>query len=205
LEVQDTYTWKFLVLALVTGLMGGILGAALITPFFVKPGPQGPQGPEGPQGAQGPQGMQGLQGIPGINGIDSILQMLQNRNNTLVNTDSYTPMQWVNMSDFDSSMKIPISVQQNSKIFVQFSSSHTLSAPASIFVRIVVDNSYNSSVYRVSLGGPASTIYSIPGHIEFLTSSLSAGQHIVDVQFMRETGSPIILDRTLTVTEIKSP
>jgi len=208
LEVQDTYTWKLLVLALVIGLIGGILGVALIGPFFAKPGSQGDQGergPEGPQGIQGPQGVQGPQGIPGINGTDSILQILQNRNNTMVNTGSYTAMQWFNMSDFDSSMKITISIQQNSKIFVQFSSSHTLSAPASILVRTVVDNSYNSSEYRVSLGGPASTIYSIPGHIEFLSGPLSAGQHTVDVQFMRETGLPDILDRTLTVTELTSP
>lgn len=210
MEVQDTYTWKFLVLALIIGLIGGILGAALIAPFFVKPGQQGPEGAQGEQGPQGPQGLQGLQGVQGpqgilgTNGTDAILQVLQNRNDTVVNTGSFAAGQWVNMSEFDSSMTITISLQQNSKIFAQFSSAHTLNAPASIGVRIVVDNNYNSSVYEVSLGPPASGTYTIPGHVEFLTNLLNAGQHTVDVQFLQQ-GSPLILDRTLTVLEVTSP
>jgi len=211
LEVQDTYTWKFLVLALVIGFIGGILGAALIAPFFVKPGPQGLKGEQGPQGEQGLQGLQGLQGalgsqgMPGINGTDAILQVLQNRNDTVVDTVSFAEGQWFNMSRFDSSMKITISLQQNSKIFGQFSSTHTLNAPALIWVRIVVDNNYNSSVYKVSTPAPpASGIYTIPGHVEFVTGSLNAGQHTVDVQFLQQ-GSPLILDRTLTAFEITSP
>jgi len=102
-------------------------------------------------------------------------------------------------------MKITINIQQDSKIFVQFSSAFTLPT-ASILVRIVVDYNYNSSVCRVSVPAPpASGIYTIPGHVEFLTGSLSAGQHTVEVQFMREKEIPVILDRTLTVAEITSP
>jgi len=225
LAKQDTYTWKVVVLALVFGLLSGVVGAALISPFFVKPGPQGPQGEQGPQGSQGlkgdqgptgsqgPQGLQGLQGaqgtqgIPGINGTDAILQILQNRNATEVSTSGYAPDQWFNMSSFDSSMKITINIQQDSKILVQFSSTHFLSSPSSIWVRIVVDNNYNSSIYKSSALTPASGTYRMPGHVEFLTGPLSAGQHTIDVQFLKEnlSNSPRVSDRTLTVMEISTP
>jgi len=109
-----------------------------------------------------------------------------------------------NMSDFDSSMKITINVQQNSKIFAQFSGTHTLEPPASVWVRIVVDNNYNSSTYICSTGPPASGTYTMTGHVELLTNPLNAGSHIIDVQFLVESGSPQILDRTLTVIEIAS-
>jgi len=190
-----------LVLVLVIGLLAGVLGAALSAEMFIKPGSQGEQGPQGPQG---PQGETGPQGIPGVSGTDSILQMLQNRNDTQVDTSGYTAMQWHNMSDFDSAMEITINVQQNSKIFAQFSSTHTLEPPASIWVRTVVDNNYNSSKYICSTGPPASGIYTMTGHVEFLSNSLNAGSHTINMQFLRESGSPIILDRTLTVIEIAS-
>jgi len=200
---KDTYSWKFVILALVIGFLGGILGAALIAPLFLKPGPEGPQGLQGLQGPQGPEGPLGPQGIPGINGTDSILQVLQNRNATQKDIGGYNLTQWFNMSDFDSSMKMTINIQQNSKIFAQFSGTHSLDAPASLWVRIVVDNNYNSSIYECSLGPPASGTFTMPGHIEFLTDSFNAGQHTIDVQFLREQGSPLlILDRTLTVMEI---
>lgn len=201
MEERDTRTWKIVVLALVVGLLGGLVSAALVAPLFTKPGPQGEQGLQGSAGAQGSQGIQGPQGIPGT---DAILQILQNRNDTAVDISSYANTQWFNMSDFDSSMKITINIQQNSKIFAQFSTSQTLDAGDSILVRIVVDN-FNSSAYKASTPSPpASGTYIIPGHIEFLTNPLSAGQHTIEVQFQKET-SPIILDRTLTVTEITSP
>jgi len=216
LTMQDTYTWKVVVLALVIGLLGGVVGSALIAPMFAKPGPQGLQGEQGSAGPQGLQGLQGLQGtqgprgIPGINGTngtDAILQILQNRNATEVSTSSYSPDQWFNMSSFDSSMKITINIQQNSKIFVQFSSTHFLSSPSSIWVRIVVDNNYNSSIYKSSALTPASGTYRMPGHVEFLTGPLSAGQHTIDVQFLKEnlSNSPRVSDRTLTVMEITTP
>jgi len=213
----NKYAWKVLVLALVIGLLAGVVGAAVAAQIFIKPGPQGEsgpqgslglqgeegeQGPQGEQGSQGEQGPLGPQGIAGVNGTDSILQILQNRNNTQVEIGSYTAMQWYNISDFDSAMEITINVQQNSRIFAQFSCTHILEPPASIWVRIVVDNLYNSSMYICSTGPPASGIYKMSGHIEFLTDSLNAGWHTINIQFLRETGFPNILDRTLTVIEI---
>jgi len=104
----------------------------------------------------------------------------------------------------DPSMKITINVQQNSKIFAQFSSTHQLEPPESIWIRIVVDDNYNSSRYICSTGPPASGTYKMTGHIEFLTNSLNAGTHTINVQFLIESGSPDILDRTITVIEIAS-
>lgn len=216
---QNRYTWKLLALALVIGLLAGAIGAALSAQIFSKPGPQGEQGPLGPQGEkgdkgdtgdlglqgpQGEQGEQGTQGIPGVNGTDAILQIIQKRNDTEIDIDNYTEMQWFNISDLDSSMEIVINIQQDSKIFVQFSTTHRLEPPASIWVRIVVDGAYNSSIYVCSTGPPASGTYKIPGHIEFLTDSLNSGTHTVNVQFLREVGSPTTLERTLTVIEISA-
>ncbi len=183
------------------GLLAGVLGGVLSAQIFIKTGPQGETGLPGPQGETG---LPGPQGIPGVDGVNSILQQIQKRNDTQVDISGYTTMQWHNISDFDSAMEITINVQQNSRIFAQFSSAHQLEPPASVLVRIVVDNIYNSSAYICSTGPPASGVYKIPGHIEFLTDSLNAGLHTINVQFQRETGSPIILARTLTVTETTS-
>ncbi len=174
------------------GLLAGVLGGVLSAQIFIKSGPQGETGTQGPQG------------IPGVDGTNSILQIIQNRNDTQVEISGYTAMQWYNISDFDSAMEITINVQQNSKIFAQFSSTHHLESIESIWMRIVVDNDYNSSRYICSTGPPASGIYKMPGHIEFLTNSLNAGTHTINVQFLIESGSPDILDRTLTVIEIAS-
>lgn len=203
----EKYSWKFVVLALIIGLLGGILGGVLIAPLVAKPGPQGltgEQGLQGLQGAQGQQGLQGPQGVPGINGTNSILQALQRRNDTQESTSSFTTMLWFNMSTFDPSMSVIINIRQNSKIFVEFSGVQSLSAPASIWVRIVVDGNLNSSTYKCSLGPPSSGTFVLTGQIEFLTDSLNGGQHTINVQFLRESGSPVILDRTLTVIEIAS-
>jgi hypothetical protein len=76
--------------------------------------------------------------------------------------------------------------------------------PASISVRIMVDNVFNSSRYVCSIG-PSSGMNGIfTGSVEFLTGSLNTGSHVVDVQFYRQTGSPIMLDRTLTVMEVSA-
>jgi len=198
---QNKYAWKLLVLILVIGLLAGLVGGALSAQLFIKTGPQGEQGP---QGETGLQGSQGPQGIPGVDGADSILQMIQNSNDTQVELSGYTLMQWYNISDFDISMKITINVQQNSRMFAQFSSTHQLEPPETIWTRIVVDNNLNSSRYICSTGPPASGVYKMTGVIEFLTDSLNAGTHTVNVQFLIETGSPHILDRTLTVIEIAS-
>jgi len=207
---QSKYTRDILILALVIGLLASVISAALTAQMFVKPGPQGEQGLAGPQGEKGdtgdigPQGEQGLPGIAGVNGTNSILHILQNRNATQVDISSYNATQWYNMSDFDSAMKITINVQQNSRIFAQLSSSYTLERPSSIWIRIAVDNNYNSSLCILSIGpSSASGTYKTSGHIEFLTDPLNAGLHTINVQFQREgTGSTELLDRTLTVMEI---
>jgi hypothetical protein len=98
-------------------------------------------------------------------------------------------------------MEIMIDVQQDSKIFAQFSTTHSLPVASSIWVRLVVDNSYNSSRYVFSVVSPVNLDYKI-GYIEFLTDSLNVGSHTINVQFLRESGSPEFLDRTLTVVEI---
>lgn len=198
-------TWKLLTLILVIGLVGGAVSGTSISWLLTEPGPEGPQGEQGLEGPQGPQGAQGERGFPGIDGNDTILQILQSRNDTQEDTGGYTEGQWFNMSEFDSSMRMIISVQNNSRIFAQFSGTHYLSSPASIWIRIVVDNSYNSSEYMCSILSPGSGPYRLPGHIELLINPLDQGLHTVDVQFYRETGSPLILTRTLTVMEITTP
>jgi hypothetical protein len=223
LTLKDRSFWKIAALALVIGFLGGVVSGALLAPLFAKPGPQGPegeqgaQGPQGPEGAQGEQGSQGLQGpqgdvgpqgeqgFPGIDGTDAILQILQNRNDTQEDTSSYTEGQWYNMSEFDASMRITINIQNDSKIFAQFSGTHYLDSPASIWVRIVADSTYNSSKCMCSVLSPASGTFRLPDHVEFLTNPLNAGQHTIDVQFYRELGSPLILERTLTVMEVTTP
>ncbi len=180
---QGKYAWRLLVLVLVIGLLAGVVGGVLAGYLFVKPGPQG---------------------MPGLNGSNSILQMIQNRNDTQVDTSGYTAMQWYDLSDIDSSMEITINVQQNSKILAHFSGTNELEPPASIWVRIVVDHNYNSSTCKCTVGPPASGTYRMPTQVEFLTDSLTAGSHTINLQFLREFGSPKLLDRTLTVIEITS-
>lgn len=220
LSSQSNVAWKLIVLALVIGFLGGILGAALIAPLMGVAGPQGlvgeqglqgasgPQGPEGPQGETGAQGVQGLtgpQGVPGLDGTDAVLQIMQVRNASQNDLSGFSSMQWFNMSTFDSSMKLTINIQANSRIFAEFSTTIYMTSPGSIWVRLIVDNAQNSSVFKCSSLAPASGIFNMPGHVEFLTGNLTAGQHTIEVQFLRENGSPAILDRTLTVMEIAVP
>lgn len=195
-----------LVLALVIGLLAGLLGGALGAWMLAEPGPQGPPGEQGLQGLQGEQGETGEQGLPGVDGNNSILQAIQNRNDTQIDASGYIEMQWCNISDFDSSMRITVNVEENSRIFAQFTGSYRLTRPASIWTRIVVDYAYNSSVCVCSVGPAASGTYTMPAHIEFLTNSLNAGPHTIDVQLWieDEPANILILDRTLTVTEVAS-
>ncbi|UCD96521.1 MAG: collagen-like protein [Candidatus Bathyarchaeota archaeon] len=200
-------TWKMVALALIAGLIGGLIAAALSAQFLLKGeqgpiGPVGLQGPQGVQGVQGEQGLEGPQGVPGFNGTDAILQALQRRNNTAVDVADYTTMEWFNLSDADASMKILLSISPSSRLLARFSASHQLEPPAAISVRIVVDGSHNSTSYICSTGPPASGTYKLTGYVEFLTDPLEAGEHTIDIQFMRESGAPIFLDRTLTVLEI---
>jgi hypothetical protein len=206
MESMESFTWKVMVVVLVIGLIGGIISAALIAPYFLKAGAQGATGATGAQGPQGLQGPQGAQGDPGVDGTDGILQVLQNTNATLLSVGSTPMWTWINMSNFDASMRMAVDVQENSKLFVQFSASHTLSSGASISVRVVVDNVYNSTTYTAASSNPSSVTSTFPGHVEFLTGSLSSGQHTIEVQFQRNVGgASTILERALTTTEITTP
>ena len=205
-----------LVGSLALGLVGGIATSLLVAKPGVAgqdgadglTGPTGPvgltgsQGEPGAVGPQGEQGLQGLQGIPGADGINSVLQIVQTSNSTMQNTGSFANMQWFSMSVVDSSMTMPINVQQGSKLLIVFSASIRLEAAGSLWIRIVLDDSINSTVSVISIGSQSGG--TLQSHIEFLSNSLDSGVHLVQLQLLRESGSPIILDRTLTITEITS-
>lgn len=215
-----------LAILLIVSIMLGLIGGVTSSFLAAKPGPQGEQGPpgkdgvdgqdgsQGPVGPAGPQGEQGLpgpegeqgpqgvQGIPGTDGSNSVIQAIQNKNTTILYTQSYTSMQWANISDLDSTMMININVQQNSRLLIQFSASISIDPPGSLQTRIVLDNNYNSTVSKNSVSSSSTGIITFPNHIEFLTDPLNSGSHTINLQILRENGSPIILDRTLTVIEI---
>jgi hypothetical protein len=171
-------------------------------------GPEGPQGPAGEQGetgTTGPEGPQGVQGIPGADGSNSIIQVIQSSNTTIFETLSYTAMQWANMSQHDSSMMLNVDVQQNSMLLIQFSASISISSAASLQIRIVLDGNYNSTISVNSVGSSSAGLVRFPSHIDFLTNPLISGTHTINVQILRENGSPMILDRTITIMEIAGP
>ncbi len=194
-------------------------------------GPQGPQGVQGPQGLQGEQGIQGLQGEQGIQGLqgeqgiqglqgeqgiqgpqglqgeaglNSVIQAIQNRNETSNSLATYTPDLWYNMSLFDSSMRITMNVQNQSKIYAKFSSSNSFFSESAITLRISVDNQFNSTVSRIEIGSPADQTWILPCYVEVLTDPLSAGQHTIEIQFMTNSPQTSILERTLTALELAS-
>lgn len=147
-----------LAILLIVSIALGLIGGATTSFLFAKPGPQGEQGPQGETGATGPAGAtesEGPQGLPGTDGSNSVIQVIQSTNTTIFGTQSYATMQWVNMSDLDSMMMININVQQNSKLLIQFSASISINPPASLQTRIVVDNNYNSTVSKNSVGSSA--------------------------------------------------
>jgi hypothetical protein len=168
-------------------------------------GPQGETGATGPIGATGPEGPQGEQGLPGADGSNSVIQVIYSRNSTILETQSYPTMQWVNMSELDSSMMININVQQNSRLLIQFSASISIVAPASLQTRVVVDNNYISTVSTNSASSASTGTIIFSDHIEFVTNPLNIGTHTINLQVLRENGLPTILDRTITIMEITSP
>ena len=168
-------------------------------------GIQGVQGEKGDTGDQGPQGLQGEQGLPGTDGSNSVIQIIQSRNTTIFETQSYPTLEWINMSNLDSTMMININVQQNSKLLIQFSASISIDPPGSLQTRIVVDNNYNSTVSKNSVGSSSTGIVTLSNHIEFLTDTLNSGLHTINLQILRGNGSPTILDRTITIMEITGP
>ena len=211
-----------LIVSIILGLAGGLTSSFLAAKSGPQgeqgiPGETGPEGPQGPAGEQGPQGetgaagpagatgSEGPQGLPGTDGSNSVIQVIQSRNTTIFETQSYTTMQWFNMSGLDSTMMININVQQNSKLLIQFSASISINPPASLQTRIVVGNNYNSTVSKNSVGSSSTGIMTLSNHIDFLTDPLNSGSHTINLQILRENGSPTILDRTITITEIAVP
>lgn len=216
---QKTALAILLITSIALGFIGGTTGSFI----FSKPGPIGEQGPPGqdgldgvqgsigltgPQGErgvpgpQGEQGIQGPQGIPGNDGSNSVIQVIQTKNSTMQNTQSLTSLQWINMSKFDTTMTITINVQQNSKLLIQFSASILIDPPGSLQTRLVLDNSDNSIVSFNSVGSSSTGILKFPNHIEFFTGPLNSGLHTINLQLLRESGSPTFLDRSLTVMEL---
>jgi hypothetical protein len=185
-----------------TGATGatGVTGAVGLTGATGANGATGETGATGAAGATGAQGIQGPQGPAGSN---SILNIVQEVNTTAQTLDAYAIGQWFNMSSFDSKMSLNVNLQQNSKLFILFSSSMQLTPPGSISVRVVVDNTTASAVSLTNVGPPSAGVYSFESHVEFLTGSLAIGSHTVEIQFMKNQIAPInVLDRTVTIMEI---
>ena len=203
-----------LVGSLALGLVGGVACSLFVANPGIAgqdgqdgldglPGPMGPAGPQGEPGENGPQGEQGpqgLEGVPGSDGVNSVLQIVQASNSTVQNTGSLAGMEWFDMSVVDSSMATSINVQQGSKLLILFSASVRLDAAGSLWARMVLDGNVNSTVTVTSVGSQSGGTFQ--SHIEFLSGSLNSGVHIIHLQLLRENGSPIVLDRTLTITEV---
>ena len=101
-------------------------------------------------------------------------------------------------------MELVISIQENSRLLVEFTATHEMETPSSIWARIIIDDSLISTRYMLSVATPASVSTYSCGHLEFLTQELVAGEHDIHIQFLIEDGNPMIFDRVLTVIEIAS-
>jgi hypothetical protein len=223
---QAELTKKGILLIVVVVLIFSLIGGLLSAFIFIKPGPQGiqgeqgeqgpigPQGIQGEQGSAGPQGIQGIQGeqgptgpqgIQGEQGLNSVIQTIQSQNGTSNSLAAFNTTVWYNMSDFDSSMRITIDIQNQSKIYAKFSSSNSFGALNSLSLRIMVDNQFNSTVSMTRIGSPATQTWILPCYLELLTDPLSAGQHTIEIQFMIDAAPTAILGRTLTIMELASP
>ena len=192
------------------GLQGeqGLQGVTGATGTTGETGPQGPQGEIGPQGEQGIQGEPGIQGEtgpqgqPGQDGTNTIQQAITNQNATaaIIGAD-YSRSLWYDISTFDSSMSMTINVNEQSRILAEFVTSVYLSNAGANF-RIVVDHQYFSTVCYASSNPPMT----LPVQVKILTDALSAGQHIIEVQFYRASDNyPLLMDRFLMVTELPPP
>ena len=167
-------------------------------------GIQGIQGEQGIQGIQGEVGPQGIQGQPGLDGSDSIIQVINSQSVSSASIGSYTANEWNNMSIFDESMRLTIDVQSGSQVFVEFLSSISVTSAGTVSLRIVVDNQLYGIVYTAGITGVPAVTITFPAQVKILTEALSAGQHTIEVQFLRSAGSPIVLERALYVMEIAS-
>jgi len=124
--------------------------------------------------------------------------MLVSKNLTLVILDTaYVIGQWYNLSVFDSSMRTTLNINDQSRILAEFAATASLSN-SGLWFRIVIDNQYDSTVCRVS----SSPNMDIPIYVKILTGSLSAGEHVIEVQFYRVSGITTVQDRSVYLTEL---
>jgi hypothetical protein len=171
-------------------------------------GDTGETGATGDTGAEGPQGPPGIQGPQGINGYNSVIQIIESQNETYASLAAvYTLDQWYNMSIFDGSMKLTIDVQNQSRICAEFIGSVSLTSPCSGWFRLTVDNQVYSTSCMAAVGitGYQTVSQYMPIQVKVLTGPLSEGQHTVEVEFLREEGTPVVLERSLFATELASP
>ncbi len=70
-------------------------------------------------------------------------------------------------------------------------------------MKIVVDNQINSITY--SAGIQPAIALTFPVQMKILTDALPAGEHTIEVQFLRNTGNQVLLERSLYVTEMTAP
>ena len=207
ITMADRSLWKLVAIvicaAILTGLLGGVLGA----PLFLKNGEEGEQGIQGEPGIQGiqgeigpqgPQGEQGIQGEPGVDGINSIQQIISYQNLTSATIgDNFTPTQWYNISVIDTSMNQSLNISDQSRILAEFATTVSLSN-SGVWFRVVIDNQYISTVCYAS----SAPNMNLPINLKILTDPLSAGQHTIEVQFYRVSGTTTLLDRSLYLTEL---
>ncbi len=186
------------IIAIIAGLLGGLLGGYL----FARTGPQGEQGD---QGIQGVKGDQGAQGPPGLNGSNSVIQIIQSQNVTSASLGAYTNGQWYNMSILDSSMRLTINVQDQSRIYAEFLSSVSVPSEGIISLMIVVDNQFNGTVFNVGINNVPALTITFPIQAKILTNALTAGEHTIEVQFLRNNGAPLLTERSFYVSELASP
>jgi hypothetical protein len=161
-------------------------------------GAVGATGEAGATGAQGPKGLQGVQGPQDIKGYNSVVQIVQSQNVSSVPLDlAYTLDQWYSLSILDSSMKLILDVQNQSRICAEFIGSANLTSPASVWIRLVVA--------AVGAIGTETISQCVPIQAKVLTGALSGGQHMVEVEFLRNEGNLVVLSRSLYLTEFASP
>ena len=183
ITMADRSLWKLVAIvicaAILTGLLGGVLGA----PLFLK---------------NGEEGEQGIQGEPGVDGINSIQQIISYQNLTSATIgDNFTPTQWYNISVIDTSMNQSLNISDQSRILAEFATTVSLSN-SGVWFRVVIDNQYISTVCYAS----SAPNMNLPINLKILTDPLSAGQHTIEVQFYRVSGTTTLLDRSLYLTEL---
>lgn len=202
IKMENTNGKKGVLLAVIVAIIAGLLGGLLGGYLFARTVPQGEQGDQGIQGVKGDQGAQGLSGL---NGSNSVIQIIQSQNVTSASLGTYNLSQWYNMSVFDSSMRLTINVQDQSRISAEFLSSVSIPSQGIISLMIVVDNQFNGTVFNVGIANVPALTITFPIQAKILTNALPAGEHTIEVQFLRNDGTPLLMERSFYVSELASP